>query len=160
MKRALIAVIVAVSFHLTSQAQGKPARLADLGWMAGCWESKSDTKGRVFSEQWMKPAGGIMIGMGRTLQNGKPADWEFMRIEQQSADLVFIAHPKANKEETPFKMIEMNAGRIVFENATHDFPQRVLYAAVKDGLMARIEGTNKGKFMGMDFPMVRVKCEE
>ena len=49
---------------------------------------------------------------------------------------------------------------VVFENAGHDFPQRVAYAA--DGgqrLQARIEGSDKGRDRVVRFPMVRVPCE-
>jgi hypothetical protein len=34
---------------------------------------------------------------------------------------------------------------VVFENATHDFPQRVIYWKEGEVLAARIEGTLRGK---------------
>jgi hypothetical protein len=47
----------------------------------------------------------------------------------------------------------------VFENAAHDFPQRVLYRReAADRLVARIEGLRNGQPRGIDFPMQRMAC--
>ena len=43
-------------------------------------------------------------------------------------------------------MIEQGEQRVVFENAEHDFPQRIIYWMTKDGsLHAKIEGSLGGK---------------
>lgn len=61
--------------------------------------------------------------------------------------------------ETAFRLIKFSASEVVFENPTHDFPQRIIYRLDKANLFARIEGTNNGKFIGIDFPMTKAKCE-
>ena len=136
-----------------------PARsLADLSFIAGCWESAPGKKSQT-TEQWMKPAGGMMLGMGRTVADGRAVDYEFMRFEQRGSDVVFISRPRANKEDTEFKMISLTPTEAVFENPTHDFPQRVVYRLTKDGnISPRIEGTVNGKAKAIDFPMVRAAC--
>lgn len=140
-------------------AQNMVTSIADFKGMAGCWERNDKVKSLLVSEQWMKPAGTSMLGMGRTVKNGKTADYEFMRIEQRSDGIYFISKPMANSEETAFKMKSLEMHRVVFENPTHDFPQRIIYNFGKPGrLAARIEGNNNGKFMGIDFPLVRAKC--
>jgi hypothetical protein len=101
----------------------------------------------------------MMIGMGRTVRGGKTADWEFMRIEQVGDDLIFFAKPKANKEETPFKMVRIAESEVVFEDPAHDFPQKVTYRLTKSGSLApSIEGMINGKPKKIDFPMQRVEC--
>ena len=150
--------MISAAFTSEGLAQSKSYSLDKLGFMAGCWES-SGSKDRVGSEQWMKPAGGMMMGMGRTVSGGKAVDYEFMRIEQRGEDVFFIAQPKANAAETPFKLIRLDENGAVFENPEHDFPQRVIYRPTKEGnLAARIEGTMQGKAKGIDFPMVRKAC--
>ena len=111
------------------------------------------------SEQWMKPAGGLMLGIGRTVKKEKAVDFEFMRIEQKGDDIFFIAKPKDNKDETPFKLIKSSSNEAVFENPDHDFPQCVIYKRQGKNLTGRIEGNNNGKFRGIDFPMTRAKCD-
>ena len=152
----LALILLAVSPQCFAQTAG--FSIDKFGFMTGCWES-TGSKERLGTEQWMKPAGGLMMGMGRTLSGGKAVDWEFMRIEQRGGEVFFIAHPKANATETPFKLIRLDDGGAVFENPEHDFPQRVIYRLTKEGnLAARIEGTTKGKPEGIDFPMVRAAC--
>jgi hypothetical protein len=159
MKKIWMAVAIAVSFHLTTPAQTKVFRLSDMSWLTGCWESRDDKKQRLVTEQWMKPAGGMMLGMGRTVADGRAADFEFLRIEQNGDGLVYIAKPRANKEETRFKMIRSGASEAIFENPEHDFPQRVIYRREGAKLSARIEGNRNGKVTGIDFPMTRVSCD-
>lgn len=143
---------------LLSFAALAQTKLTDFAPMAGCWERRDDTKKLLNSEQWMQPAGTSIIGMARTVRDGKTVDWEFMRIEERSDGLYFVAKPKANPTETAFKLVSTTPAEFIFENKGHDFPQRVIYKADGNSLKGRIEGTMNGKFKGIDFPMTRVKC--
>ena len=40
---------------------------------------------------------------------------------------------------------ELTDGSVLFENARHDFPQRVVYEKKGERLEGRIEGTDNGK---------------
>jgi len=138
-------------------AQEKKTTIADLAWLAGCWDGSGG--GREYLEQWMKPAGQTMLGMCRTVMNGKTVEHEFIQIREQEGDLFYIAKP-SGQAETSFKLIKYNNQEAVFENLQHDFPQRVIYRLEKDGsLAAAIEGMSKGKLKHLDFPMKRVKCD-
>ena len=54
---------------------------------------------------------------------------------------------------------EIDATSIVFENPTHDFPQRVGYRRVAaDRMLAWIEGTESGKPRRQEFPLQRIEC--
>lgn len=152
-----LATLLFITF--LASASSAQMKLADLKWLAGCWESRDDAKHSLLGEQWTQPAGGMMLGMGRTVKDGKAVDFEFMRIEQRGDGLVFIARPRANKDDTEFAAIKMSGTEIVFENPQHDFPQRVIYRLDKTTLRARIEGTRAGKARAVDFPMSRVKCD-
>ena len=147
----------------------QPARLAGsvvpsdspldgLNWLAGCWFGKNGKN--EFREHWMRPAGGLMMGMGRTLSDGKVQSFEAMRIELDATGVpVFVATP-SGQPETRFKSVRSDATSIVFENPTHDFPQRVKYQLKSDGTLdARIEGNLKGREARIEFPMRRASCE-
>ena len=45
----------------------------------------------------------------------------------------------------------MTATRVVFENLSHDFPQRIIYSRKGKQLCARIEGTLQGKEEGEEW---------
>ncbi|MGB7069799.1 MAG: DUF6265 family protein [Pyrinomonadaceae bacterium] len=156
-KAGVISLIISV-MSIAGYGQITARRVEDLRWLAGCWESAGNNQGQLISEQWMKPAGGTMIGAGRTVRNGKTTDYEFVRIVQESDGIYYVAKPKA-QEETRFKLVRSTASEIVFENPAHDFPQRVMYNLKKKKLAARIEGLRNGKLFGIDFPMVRTTCE-
>jgi hypothetical protein len=154
-----VALISLALFVAQTAAQSPRKTLANLSWLAGCWESRDEGKNLFISEQWMKPAGGMMLGIGRTVKSGKAVDYEFMRIEQRGADMFYVARPKENKEDTSFMLVKWGLNAATFENPAHDFPQRIIYSLRKSGLFARIEGKNNGKPMGIDFPMKKVQCE-
>lgn len=101
-----------------------------------------------------------MLGMGRTLMDGKLASFESMRIAlDESGRPVFTPKP-SGKPEASFRMIRQGEGSIVFENPEKDFPQRVLYRLDPQGaLQARIEGVANGTERGIDFPMQRAACD-
>lgn len=114
----------------------------------------------TIAEHWMKPAGGTLIGMSRTVRGGKTTGFEFVRIVTTESGIDYVAKPSSSKDETAFKLVKFSTTEVVFENLAHDFPQRIIYRSQEpDGLFARIEGSQNGKMNGMDIPMKRVKCE-
>jgi len=156
--KIMILVGLSLLSTLSVAGQNKITEIGDLNGMAGCWEHKDDSKKLLVSEQWMSPAGTSILGMGRTVKNGKTTGWEFMRIEQREDGLYFVSRPKENKEDTAFKLISSTLNEVVFENKEHDFPQRIIYKLQGAKVTGRIEGNNNGKFLGIDFPMDKVKC--
>lgn len=161
-KLFLISTILILSSFVHSQDQ-----VADLGWLAGCWQMTSGTS--VTDEQWMKPSGGMMIGMSRTVKDGKASFYENMRFVEKDGSLFFVARPQGAKDETFFKfdlgkfdLKNAKPERWTFENLKHDFPQRVIYqkmGANSMAMFARIEGKINGKDESEDFNYKRVKCD-
>lgn len=132
-----------------------PAGWTSFSWLAGCWAGTGKTD---YSEQWMAPAGGIMLGMSRTVREGKATGFEFLRIVQEGGKFCYIARP-SDQSETRFELVKSGALEMVFENPKHDFPQRIVYRLQADGtLLARIEGKQDGKDEAVDFPMKRTQC--
>jgi hypothetical protein len=124
--------------------------------MAGCW--RQEAAGRTVDEVWMTPGGDAILGMSRTVANGRAVAHEFMQIRSGADGVVFVARPSGQAEAT-FRLIRSGERELVFENPTHDFPQRVIYRlSSRDALVGRIEGSENGKTRGVDFPMRRVAC--
>ena len=150
-------VLVAGLIMTTAGAAAQPAATtADLAFMAGCW--RLSAHGRTIDEHWLAPAGGSLMGVSRTVANGKTVEHEFLQIRDLPGGLTYIANP-SGQAEAQFKMASKTADEIVFENPAHDFPQRIRYKKVgADRLEARVEGTMNGTSRGMDFPNARVAC--
>ncbi|MFZ6874627.1 DUF6265 family protein [Undibacterium sp. Di27W] len=130
--------------------------IQDVQWLQGCWQAAGAETGS--EEHWLAPAGGSMLGMGRTVRKGKTVAWEFMRILENADSLTFTAIP-SGKPEASFQLLSLDKQRVVFENPRPEFPQRVIYQLNADGsLLGRIEGKIKDQEKGIDFPMQKIPC--
>jgi hypothetical protein len=157
MKKLSLVLGLALLFFISAGAQEQKFKLEDFAWLAGCWAS--NRAGRVGEERWTTPKGGMMLGTGQTIKDGKTVEFEFMRIHEEKDGIFFTAKPSGQPEDS-FKLISFQDGKAVFENPQHDFPQRVIYGRGPDGsLLARIEGEMNGQKRGIDFPFTRAKCE-
>lgn len=148
----MLAVFAAFTVPVTCQSA---ATTADLKFLTGCWSL--DVKGRKVEEHWMAPAGGSLMGVSRTVANGKTTEFEFLQIRDLPEGLTYIAKP-SNQPEAKFVAATKTADEVVFENPKHDFPQRIRYRLKGDTLHARIEGTINGKERAIDFPYQRASC--
>ena len=133
------------------------APIDKLNWLAGCWASVGGEPGS--GEHWTSPAGGTMLSTARTVKNGKTVGWEFVVIrEVEPGKLAYVAKPH-NQAEATFPVVKLEDGEVVFENSSHDFPQRIIYKLNGENVDARIEGMSKGKLKGIDYPLKRAACQ-
>jgi hypothetical protein len=149
---------LALAGLLASAADAAEPEIEKVAWLAGCWASDGAEPGS--EERWMPLAGGTMLGVSRTVRQGKTVAFEFMEIRNLAdGKLAFVAHP-SGQDTAVFAALRVSDSEVVFENPEHDFPQRVAYA--KDGdskLRARIEGTENGAVRVIEFPMSRTRCD-
>jgi len=138
-----IVLLVLIGFSVHARAQTTVTDLTGLAWMAGNW---SGVQGGVEMEEfWQEPKGNIMLGLHRDVARGRTVSFEFLRIEATPEGITYWASPRG-RPATPFRLVEQKEKRVVFENAKHDFPQRVIYWLGVDGaLHAKIEGAMNGK---------------
>jgi hypothetical protein len=140
---------------LAAQLAGPPATIDQMAWLKGCWVQTKPNG--VVEELWMGPGGGVMLGLGRTLRDGKLRDHEFVRIVEVDSSLAYVAEPSGQPKAT-FPLKSLTADEAVFEDPAHDFPQRVIYRRLgPDAVTGRIEGQIGGQARSVDFPYKR--CE-
>lgn len=147
-------VLALASFVLTLPIRSSSS-IDDLAFMSGCWEM-NDANGTV-EEHWMTPRGGTMLGMSRTVRAGRAVAHEALRIEEEGDDLVYHAAP-SGQSPAAFRATSVETGAVVFENATHDFPQRIRYLGARDSLHASVEGNLNGRQRSIKFAYGRVPC--
>ena len=131
-------VIIAFAALALPPGEAQP----DLDWLAGYWLSCED--GRDVAETWSARRGGVLLGYSIT--TGPDAfSWEQMRIETDVPEpgaLSFVAQTRSAERPTAFRLVRAGEREAVFENPTHDFPQRVIYRREGDVLTGRIEGAD------------------
>jgi hypothetical protein len=148
--------IALLSASAHAQAPAAEPTLQDFAWLAGHW--RIEQADQQVDEQWMAPAGGLMMGMARNIQGGKVREYEFTLLRQEpNGDIFYVASP-SKQSETSFKLTSLEGGAAVFENPQHDFPKKIVYARQADGsLLAAIEGPGRdGKPRRVEYPFKRV----
>ncbi|MDQ3171987.1 MAG: DUF6265 family protein [Acidobacteriota bacterium] len=152
----LMTLLTALAIAAPSQAAPARHTIQDVAWIAGCWASAAG--GRQVDEQWMKPAGGSMLGISRTVAKGRTVATEFIQMREEADGLFYIALP-SGQSEARFKLVAASDGSVRFENPGHDFPQVITYVRQADGsLVAQISGTVNGHARSIDFSMQRSSC--
>ena len=121
-----------------------PMRVADLGWMSGHWETRV-ANNVVTEEAWSAPRGGVMLGHSRTTSGERTREFEFLRIiADEDGVLSYIAQPGGGAP-VGFRMTAHGATSATFDNAQHDFPQRIRYVRTGNRMVAtisRLDGSN------------------
>lgn len=155
-KHLLILPILITGFPVLA---GDTTGVDRLSWLTGCWAATGAEPGNV--ETWTRPAGGSLIGMNRSVRGGETVFFEFMLIKSTQDDsLVFIAMP-LGESMTEFQMASISDDEVVFENYSHDFPNRIIYRRVSDSeILGRIEGGSGENTSAVDFPMTRTTCND
>lgn len=127
-----------------------------VAWLQGCWELASGT--RLVEEQWTRPRGGIMLGVGRTTRDGQLVEHETIVLAEKDGSLAYEAHP-SGQPSAVFMLQEVDETRVLFANDGHDFPQRIAYRIEgTERLFASIEGMMDGQPSRIDFTYQRVTC--
>ena len=129
--------------------------IAQLSWIAGDWQSPPGGRAQV-EEHWTQPAGGSMLGMGRTVAGARTVEFEYLRIEQREDGIYYVAQPKGRCPATDFKLTRASTQEAVFENPAHDFPKRIIYRkSVNDSLTASIDAGEGTKAMTFSFKRIK-----
>ena len=149
----LIALLLAASWA-PGGVPSDATSIDRLSWLAGCW-SRERANGMT-EEHWMSPRGGTMLGMSRTVRDGRTVEFEFVQIRPSEGTLVYDARP-SGQPAARFALKSMTDDTVVFENPSHDFPQRIIYRRTVDGVAARIEGVASGAPRAVDFPFSRCR---
>jgi hypothetical protein len=166
---ALLAALAVAAFAASAHAQTPPATApatdisspASLEWLGGCWGGTVNQ--RDFREQWSPLRGTILLGVGSTVYQGKPQSYEYLRIEPRADGVYYVALPSGQKEAA-FRLASITTDDkdtiFTFENADHDFPQRIQYRRGTEGwLYATVEGKLNGEDKKIIYPMRRIDCE-
>lgn len=148
----LFALLAVGSHALVAQSR----RIDRVAWLTGCWITSSPR--RTIEERWMPPRGNTMIGVGRTVRGDSLVEYEVVVLREGATRLVYEAHP-SGQAPALFLADSGSDSSVVFENAAHDFPQRVGYRRVgTDSLVAWVEGPMEGQNRRIEFPYRRTDC--
>jgi hypothetical protein len=135
--------------------------LTSLAWLDGCW--RGDVAQYEFREHWLPLRGGLMVGAGHMVFQGKTQDYGFLRLETRPDGVYYVSTSSARKEAA-FKLtaatIDDKDTIFTFTSPVDEFPQRIVYRRGSEGwLYATVEGKVKGEDKNVIYPMRRVDCQ-
>lgn len=126
------------------------------GWLAGCWRQANAAL--VIEEIWLPPAGGALMGIGRTIRQDSLVMWEHLVIRRTGGGLLLEASP-SNQPSAAFPATEASDSVVAFENSSHDFPQVIRYERRgSDSLYAVVSGTVRDRQRSIEYQYARVAC--
>ena len=142
------------------KATSPPLELGSLSWLEGCW--RGEVAKYEFREHWLPLRGGLMVGAGHVVFQGKTEDFGYLRLETRPDGVYYVSISPARKELS-FKLtatsIDDKDTIFLFANPGDEFPQRVIYRRALDGwLYATVEGKVNGEDKKVIYPMRRVDC--
>jgi hypothetical protein len=118
-------------------SSGSATELEELKFLTGSWKGESGKAS--IEERWTDAAGGMMLGVSRTIVSGKTVAFEFLRIEVRPDGIFYVAQPNG-RPPTDFKMTRSSSEEAVFENSQHDHPKVIRYLREKEALVAEVQG--------------------
>src|SRR5690606_2316466 len=105
-------------------------------------------------ETWSKENDSAFTAFSFTQIGEETIFAETMVLEQKSGR-VLLTVATANEKGSPpvpFRLVSSEENEFIFENKSHDFPERIIYTnPTKDSLHAWIEGTINGERKKVDF---------
>ncbi|KAA9325963.1 DUF6265 family protein [Adhaeribacter soli] len=138
-------------------AKKAEAQLKQLHWLTGTWQQQSEAG--LLTETWQVKNASQMTGKSYLVDQHDTIFSEVISLEIQEGEVYYVPVIADQNDGKPvrFKLISGKDQTFVFENKTHDFPQRIIYHQTgSNQLTARIEGEIKGKLRSEEFKMQRV----
>lgn len=121
-------------------------------WMTGAW-ARSDGESWA-DEYWTPPRAGIMIGASRSGKGEVLQFWEHMRIVREADSTLAFWAISADQKPVRFVATKKSPEEIIFENAEHDYPQRIRYWREGKLLKAQISLLDGSKPIDFQFRMM------
>ena len=156
----LFTLLLALTAVLGAPPPAKPAepKLERLQWLLGSW--KREGKSGTIHESWTRLGDRVLEGKSSRVDNagGAHVPLEDLLLAEMGGEVFYISKVAENPYPVAFRLTEIGERSAVFENPTHDFPQRILYELKDDGtLLAAIEGPGEsgGAPRRIEFPFKR-----
>jgi Domain of unknown function (DUF6265) len=151
----LLPLLIGASTRAPSHAA--PPTLADLAFMAGCWQGPSGD-GATIEEYYTAPTDNLILGVSRYTKGSRVTDYEFSTIAREGGEIVLTPRP-SGQEPAPFRLTRLDSAGAVWENPSHDFPTLIAYRrGPGDSLIARIEGPGRDGKRAMEWRMGPASC--
>ncbi len=151
MKKAFLVCCLFIIGHL-GFSQYSINEFTQLSNLTGSWKMKTP-KGILF-EQWQKQNDSTLSNKSFKVNGADTTMLEQVMLNFQNGSVTY--NPTLpDQEAVSFKLVEIKDGQYIFENKTHDFPQRIIYKIDKNQLAVTINGNTPKGFKEIPYLFTR-----
>lgn len=157
MKKYIFYLFTILMFASCKKSE-EATKIKDADWLLGVWENKS-LEGNL-TETWLKVNDSTFQAFSYFVNEKDTIHFETIILLQKGQKLTYTAAVKGQNNDKPisFKMVSRTDKQLIFENLTHDYPQKITYIHKnKNTLMTRISGIQQGKASSEEFSMKKIK---
>jgi len=126
-------------------------------WLIGTWVQDT-AKGSVY-ESWSQQNDSTLLGKSYKINQMDTMVFETIKLAEKSGKLYYIPTVSNQNQGEPvkFTLVNLSDTAMVFENATHDFPQVIQYKKQGgDALLAEIRGKRGKEERTIQFAMKKL----
>ncbi len=162
-QRSILLVLILMFFSCKKETdiqknEKQFSEIKKANWFLGRWENKSSEG--TLSESWKKQNDSTFYGESYFVIEKDTVFAETIHLEERNGKLTYIVTVPNQKQEKPvrFNLTENSQNQLIFENPSHDFPNKIIYNQVgTDSLVAEIFGMKDGKEKSEFFKMKKVR---
>lgn len=140
----IILLLVIASCNKTASVEKDKIKTAD--WLIGNWENTSPEG--VLTENWEKVNDSTFSATSYFIKGKDTLHFEKIVLAQKGETLTYYATVKGqnNDKSVAFPSTVLTQQQLVFENPTHDYPQKITYIKSQNNtVVIEISGTQHGK---------------
>ena len=150
----LLVLLAVVSCKKEETVEKDKIKLAD--WLIGTWENK--TEDGVLTESWQKVNDSTFSATSYFIKNDDTLHSEKITLVKKGEMLLYSAtvNGQNNDKAVDFGSTTESENKLVFENPSHDYPQKITYSkGANNTLTAEISGNLQGKMTKEKFVMTK-----
>lgn len=133
--------------------QTQPMSIDSLKFMQGSWTAERGTG--VSEETWMAPAGKSMLGVSRTIRDGRTSFTEFLMIEENEGKIKLSICQKLGGPAITLNVGKLTETEVVFEPVDDPNKATITYRLVDKNLHATVAGVREGSPYTLEFVFKR-----
>ena len=138
---------------LSAAAAPAATQQGPFDWLVGDWRSERPDQEWTL-EHWEPMADGAMAGRSSSGRGAAVTNTEVMRIRIVRGSAIFTASPNG-QPPVDFRETRRAAQAITFENAAHDFPQRIRLWREGEALAAEISLLDGSQAISWSYSPIR-----
>lgn len=127
--------------------------------LIGQWVDSTTSARTIVFEQWRQASDSLLIGYGYAMSGNDTVFIEDLKLERSGHTVVYSARVDSQNggEWVSFTSGSSPQPVLVFENAAHDWPQRIVYQKnAEDHWSVRVSGNEDGRSREENFLFRRV----